>query len=293
MLFLYSLLILGVLCEQPFITKEYLAELQASVDWEVTSYEENVFRGWTESELHALLGVKLPEEVASLPVFESDVVPPMTLSWENDKCIHEVRNQGSCGSCWAFGVAGMLSDRCCMHSKDQGWLAPQELVSCDKKNYGCQGGWPVWALNYVVSAKGLVPEACFKYQARNMPCPTKCGDGKDWKASHVCTCNGLKTCLGTANMKQCLASGPIVVTFEVCNDFFSYRSGIYKCHCSQPAGLHAVTAIGFGSDPECHWIVRNSWGASWGDKGYFKMACESCGMNGKYPDGNAMCEKVL
>ena len=92
-------------------------------------------------------------------------------------------------------------------------------------------------------------------------------------------------------MKKCLGSGPVVVTFEVCSSFFSYRSGIYKCDCAN-GGLHSVTATGYAETPECHWIVRNSWGSVWGDHGYFKIACKTCGMEGKYPNGNAICENV-
>lgn len=293
----FCLLILGISYaaseDAPAITKEYLENLKKRVSWEVVSYEDFVFKGWTEAELRNLLGVKIPEDdLVPLPEYTSDEPLPAGIDWRDSECIHNVRNQGSCGSCWTFGTTGMLSDRCCLHSgKDQGWVAPQELLSCDIRNDGCNGGWPAWALEYVLDNNGLVPESCFKYVATEAKCTKTCEDGKNWKASHICNCKGLKQCLGVENMKQCLKTGPMAVTFECCSSFFAYRSGIYKCDC-ESGPLHAVTAIGYATEPECYWIVRNSWGAVWGDKGYFKMSCKSCGMEGKYVNGNAICEKV-
>jgi len=288
---IFILLISTILCEEMLITKAYTDYLKRHVDWEVVEYEDNIFKGWTMAEAKNFLGTVQPISDIPLPIFESDIVPPASLLWKGD-CIHQVRNQGNCGSCWTFGTAGMLSDRCCLHSADHGWLAPQELVSCDIRNDGCSGGWPTWALQYVIDNKGLVPETCYKYQGTNQKCPGKCDDGTDWTKAHVCNCQGLKQCLGVENLKKCLTTGPVAVTFEVCPSFFGYRNGIYKCDCVGGAGLHTVTATGYSDTPECHWVVRNSWGSVWGDNGYFKIACKSCGMDGKYPNGNAMCEKV-
>jgi len=292
---LIALLLIGcIFCDELLVTREYTEYLKQHVTWEVADYEENIFRGWTVADAKNFLGTVLPRnDDMVIPNYESDIVPPAQLIWKGANCIHDVRNQGNCGSCWTFGTTGMLSDRCCLHSKDHGWLAPQELVSCDIRNDGCQGGWPAWALQYIIDNKGMVPETCYKYQAQSRACPNKCDNGDDWVKAHVCNCFGLKQCLGVDTMKKCLTSGPVAVTFEVCSSFFSYRSGVYKCDCTNGGvGLHTVTAVGYADTPECHWVVRNSWGSVWGDKGYFKMACKSCGMDGKYPNGNAMCEKV-
>lgn len=286
-------LLVSAICCELLVTREYTEYLKKTVSWEVVDYEDNVFRGWTTEDAKNFLGAVPQMSGMNLPYFEPTTPAPAALSWVGASCIHDVRNQGNCGSCWAFGLAGMLADRCCLSGSDKGWLAPQELVSCDKKSSGCSGGWPEVALQYVVEKHGLVPEACYPYKGINAVCPTKCADGSDWTKAHVCDCKGAKRCRGVEAMKGCLASGPIEVTFGVCNSFFSYRTGIYKCDCGGSyAGLHAVTAVGFGSDPECHWVVRNSWGASWGDKGYFKMACSSCGMDGTYEQGNVYCETV-
>ncbi len=287
-------LLMAVGCEeQMLVTKAYTDYVRRHVSWKVVDYEDNIFRGWTVAEAAQLLGtIQPPVADTPLPIFETAEPVPAAIDWRGN-CVHEVRNQNSCGSCWTFGTAGMLSDRCCLHVNDHGWLSPQELVSCDIRNDGCSGGWPAWALQYVLDNGGLVPEACFPYEGSNTNCPTKCTDGSDWRKAHICACHGLKQCLGVDGLKGCLKSGPVAVTFEICTSFFVYRSGIYKCDCTNGENrLHTVTAVGYSDTPECHWIVRNSWSDWWGEKGYFRMAYNSCGMNGKYPNGNAMCETV-
>jgi len=93
-------------------------------------------------------------------------------------------------------------------------------------------------------------------------------------------------------MISALQTGPVTVAFWVCNSFFHYRSGIYKCDCSaNGVGLHAVTAVGYdATGGSCKkFIVRNSWGTSWGNGGFFEIGCNECGIYGKYPEGNVFC----
>jgi len=291
---LIALAIVAVCAEEMLVTKEYTDYLKKHVDWEVMDYEDNVFRGWTMEEAKMFLGAVMPEDLSYIPSVTVKKNLPASLDWSKANCDHGVRNQANCGSCWAFATTGMLSDRCCLQGHDHGWLAPQELVSCDRQSQGCNGGWCTWALDYVKSVKGLVHEACFPYKAVNTPCPKTCADGKDWTSSHVCNCvGGYKTCGSVAELKSCLASGPVTVAFGVCRSFFNYKNGVYKCDCGgNYAGLHAVLAMGYSDTPVCNYHVRNSWGTSWGNQGYFDIACDQCGISGTYLKGNVMCEKV-
>jgi hypothetical protein len=285
-------LLVACIYAEMLVTKEYTDYLKRHVTWEVQDYEDNVFRGWTVEEAKMFLGATLPEEMENIPSVEVQANLPASLSWKGADCDHKPRNQGQCGSCWAFAVTGMLSDRCCLQGHDHGWLAPQELVSCDTHSQGCNGGWCTWALDYVMSVKGLVEEKCFPYAAKNGPCLKKCADGSDMK--RYCNCvGGYKICKTVAELKTCLTSGPVSVAFGVCRSFFNYHSGIYKCDCGgNYAGLHAVLAMGYSDTPAAHYTVRNSWGESWGMKGYFDIDPEQCGISGTYPNGNVMCEKV-
>ena len=275
------------------VTRDYTEYLKKHVSWEVVDYEDNVFRGWTVEEAKKLLGAKF-EDAPHYPLLAPMTNLPASVNWQGASCDHEVRNQGNCGSCWAFATTGMLTDRCCLHGKDHGWLAPQELVSCDTTSEGCNGGWCTWALDYVKTAKGLVHEACFPYKASDLPCPTKCADGKDWASSHVCDCvGGYKICSSVEAIKTGLQSGPVTLGFGVCRSFFNYKNGVYKCDCSGSyVGLHAVLGVGYSDTPVCNYNVKNSWGAAWGNKGFFQIQCDQCGMSGTYPNGNVMCEKV-
>ena len=293
-LFLLLLIPLS-LCEELLVSKQYTEYLKKRVSWEVADYDENVFKGWTVEEAGSLLGAVSPMLDTGIDVaqVEPDYALPSSIDWSGAGCDHGVKNQGKCGSCWAVATAGMLSDRCCLQGNDKGWLSAQELVSCDKKNNGCSGGWCTWALDYVRSVNGLVQEACLPYEAMDKPCSKQCIDGKPWEASHVCNCPAYKMCVGVESMKTCLKTGPITAAFGVCKSFFSYKSGVYRCDCQgNYVGLHAILIMGYSSSAGCSYRVRNSWGVSWGIQGYFDINCNECGISGTYANGNVMCEKV-
>ena len=160
----------------------------------------------------------------------------------------------------------MLSDRCCLAKIDEGWLSPQELVSCDRnKDQGCNGGWPLYALEYVKKEKGLVREACFPYKAKDLFCPRVCSDKSDWGEAHVCSCaSEPEECSDTECFKKALETGPVTAGFGVCRSFLHYKSGNYYCDCDKYIGLHAVLAIGWKEDGRyVVFKMKNSWGASW------------------------------
>lgn len=230
-------------------------------------------------DLQSFLGRK-PESFDS-DFGEAIAVPksmPSTMSW-NGSCLHEIHNQGRCGSCWAFSAASVVADRCCLRLKDQGWLSPQELVSCDKTNDACKGGWEYDALVYVAK-NGLVREACFPYKAVATTCPSKCVDGSDWASAHVCKCKTRVFCRGGKEMQACMQSGPITAGMDVYKDFVYYKGGVYHWdHKSAMAGGHAVRCYGYSDQPEFHWMCANSWGTNWGEKGFFRIGGGESGID--------------
>jgi hypothetical protein len=279
------------------VTKEYVDYLKRHVDWEVMEYEENPFRGYTIEEAKELLGLleypgmETQEVDTSVDVdAESEV-----LNWAEKapECSAKVRNQGGCGSCWAFATVGLLGDRCCINKDPKVFLelAPQELVGCVQ--YGCRGSWPTWALDYVAKVKGVVLEKCLPYKAVTGTCAKACSVSTE-KFEHFCPCKEKYTLVkGPEDMIKALKVGPISVAFWVCRSFMNYKNGIYKCECAAHGlGLHAVTMVGYEvADGKCvRFIVRNSWGAGWGNKGFFDIGCTECGIHGNYPNGNVFCE---
>jgi C1A family cysteine protease len=263
------------------VTQEYVDYLKRHVDWEVQDYENNVFRGWTIGEVKTILGLKdMNTYVEGLPDVEEAKALPSSINWAGSNCAHEVKNQGTCGACWAFAFANMLSDRCCLYSSDHGWLSVQELVSCSKEDYGCYGGGLSGSINYIKRAGGLVPDSCYPYMGANAECPNKCINGGDWRSSHVCKCVKAENCYRTHGIKSCLLSGPVPLGFQVCQSFISYKSGIYTCDCRKYIGGHATLALGYSDDPQCNYYVKNSWGTEWGSNGFYNMACETCELTG-------------
>ena len=184
----------------------------------------------------------------------------------------------------------MLSDRCCINLGDQGWLAPQELLSCDTANSGCDGGQANLALDYIVSANGLVKEDCFPYAASNLACPQECHDNSNWAAAHVCDCNAYTTLSGSAEIMSAIANGPVTLGFFFCRSFLSYKDGIYQCDCLPPGdAILTARAIGYATQPFLHYVMYNSWG----DHGTFKIRASHCGVSGSFPELNTACTSLV
>jgi len=186
-------------------------------------------------------------------------------------CIHPVRDQGHCGSCWAFGLSEALSDRFCIGGQDV-ILSPQYLVSCDKTDMACQGGYldRSWAF---ATNTGLCTDDCLPYASGGgyVPsCPAKCHDGtamKLYKAKNVRGVAGVSTM-----QDQMYNHGPIEGAFKVYQDFMSYKSGVYQHRTGSLLGGHAIKCFGWGvANGTPYWICQNSWNTGWGDHGYFKI----------------------
>jgi len=188
------------------------------------------------------------------------------------KCIHAIRNQARCGSCWAFAASEVLSDRYCIKGKDEGVLSPQYLVSCDFSDYGCQGGYLTnsWAF---LQNTGIPTDDCMPYTSGggdSGQCKTKCSDGsslKLYKASSYYQTGDVDN-----TMADIVANGPVESGFSVYQDFMSYKSGIYQHRSGGLLGGHAVKIVGWGLEGNLpYWIVANSWTTSWGENGFFRI----------------------
>lgn len=294
------LVISCVLSQKMIVTKAYTDYLIKHVTWDVVDYEDNIYRGWTTEEATSLLTPYLYEEDLSVQTVETSNNSdnfPSSLSWKNARCDHGVMPQGLCAGGWAIATAGMLSDRACLEKHEYGWLSPQELISCDTDNQGCDNGWPSAAIKYVKANRGLVPNVCYPYKGIGIICNKTCEDGKkDWKQEHVGTCGGnYISCLMVEGVKSCLRSGPVTATMGVCQSFYYYMSGVYHCDCGNNyMGLHSVLIMGYASTKnESYWDVRNSWDVTWGNKGYFQIEVKSCGIHGLFPKGNVACLHVI
>jgi len=192
-------------------------------------------------------------------------------------CIGAIRNQGSCGSCWAFATIESFEDRLCIAGKVSPLVerSPQYLLDCDTAESGCNGGNPNSAWSFLVKS-GAPSEACYPYQGVQKSCPSKCSNGSaltTTKAAAVVTYTSV-----AAVQADIQAKGPVETYFMVYEDFYYYTSGIYSPTTTTEVGYHAVKVIGYGIDAKVgnYWLVQNSWGTSWGESGYFMIKAGTC-----------------
>jgi len=199
--------------------------------------------------------------------------------WPSCTTIGNIRDQGSCGSCWAFAATESLADRFCIASSGAVNMnfAPQYLVDCDSNLYGCGGGYLDVAWDDLLTI-GTVSETCDPYQGQNAACPTACSNGKPltlYKPKNAYSEFVAWNYPSTAALMQAeiVAHGPIEVAFWVFSDFYYYSKGVYQLSPGSTfIGGHAVKIIGWGVDNGLdYWLVANSWGADWGESGFFKI----------------------
>lgn len=204
-------------------------------------------------------------------------------------CIHPVRDQGQCGSCWAISATEVLSDRYCIEKGIEVVLSTQWVVSCDRRNLGCSGGYLNRAWTFL-RREGSVADSCMSYvsgtSGDESSCPSACDDGTPLQ---LYTASQVKKYQGQRKMQLALMqAGPIQTSFAVHHDFLQYRSGIYTHVGGDFLGYHAVKVIGWGQeDGESYWIIANSWGINWGEMGYFRIAFGQVGIDRRGIAGRA------
>ncbi|XP_065139191.1 pro-cathepsin H isoform X2 [Paramisgurnus dabryanus] len=197
---------------------------------------------------------------------------PDMIDWRTKgNYVTDVKNQGPCGSCWTFSTTGCLESVTAIATGKLLQLAEQQLVDCADafNNHGCKGGLPSQAFEYIMYNKGLMTEEDYPYTAREGPCKFK----PQQAAAFVKDVVNI-TRYDEMGMVDALAKyNPVSFAYEVVGDFMHYKDGIYtstKCHNTTDMVNHAVLAVGYAQENGTpYWIVKNSWGTSWGINGYF------------------------
>jgi len=234
----------------------------------------NQFADITEAEWSATFkGAKKPDVVEMAPnlgMVEEHAEVAASIDWVSRGAVTPVKDQGQCGSCWSFGATGGTEGSYQIATGSLKSLAEQQIVDCDTTdgNQGCSGGWPYAAVSYL-SANGACSESSYPYTAREGTCKvSSCS-----KTLQAGTVSGYKNVAQTdSGFVSALNNGPVSVTINAEGYAFQlYSSGVMKTKCSGGTD-HAVLAVGYGTlDGVDYYRVKNSWGTSWGDAGYFNV----------------------
>ncbi|XP_036449126.1 cathepsin L1-like [Colossoma macropomum] len=204
---------------------------------------------------------------------EEGAAQSRNVDWRARGYVTRVKDQSHCGSCWAFSATGALEGQMFKKTKKLVRLSEQQLVDCSGSygNHGCQGGSMGKAFKYIKSSGGLETAYTYPYQAKEGQC--KFSNQRAWAK-----CSGYRKVPHTERaLRNAVATiGPISVAIDASRHSFQlYKSGVYdEPACSSTKMNHAVLLVGYGTTRrgKDYWLVKNSWGTGWGDKGYIKMS---------------------
>ncbi|XP_055805602.1 zingipain-2-like [Solanum dulcamara] len=195
---------------------------------------------------------------------------PFSMDWRKRGSVTEIKDQGVCACCWAFSAVAAIEGAYQIANNEQISLSEQQLLDCSTQNNGCNGGLMTHAYNFLLenNGEGITTETNYPYEETQSVCSTQ-------QSAALVTISDYEVVpQNESALLQAIANQPISVGLAASQEFQLYGSGIYDGSCNSKLN-HAVTLIGYGTSEEDgtkYWIVKNSWGSSWGEEGYMRIA---------------------
>ncbi|XP_018010933.1 cathepsin B [Hyalella azteca] len=253
-----------------------------------------------ESQFQGSSALQLPLKVSSGNFSDLPAEFDARLQWPDCPSLREIRDQGGCGSCWAFGAVETMTDRHCIAYKTQFHYSAEDLLSCCTDcGDGCDGGWPQIAFTFWLD-EGIVSGGNFESKSGCQPYVVPaCEHHVDGPRPN---CNDIdfntpqcvRSCIPEYNslyaddkhsaskvyrlfsedeiLNDLVEHGPLEASFDVYEDFLHYKSGVYHHVSGDLLGGHAVKVIGYGVENDIpYYLCSNSWNTDWGDNGFFKI----------------------
>ena len=248
----------------------------------------NHMSDWTEEEYRSMLGLVVPEDHEVDETAWEGTPNSTGFDWRTDSrhALTDVKDQGQCGSCWAFSATETLESAYILAGNDMVVLAPQELVDCSKgllSNHGCNGGMYYNAWKWEKDHFAM-KESDYPYTSGTTGKETTCAYDKSKGVVEVSGYKSIKA--NVDSIKAAVEQQPLSIAVMADNDAFRYyKDGVITADQCPGRIDHAIQAVGWGNDgTQDYFIVRNSWNTTWGDKGFAKLAADdkgdgTCGMN--------------
>jgi len=240
----------------------------------------NEFTDLTASEFSALYKGLLPRQNAYARSKNEYVAPQNvkiadSLNWVTKGAVTPVKDQGQCGSCWAFSTTGGVEAAVFLKSGTLTSVSEQQLVDCSKAegNQGCNGGLMDDGFEYIIKNGGIGSESSYKYTAKDGTCKSVPS------VSTISKFTDIKA-KDEAGLMTAIQTQPISIAVDAQIGWQTYGGGVLST-CTQKSLDHGVLLVGYGTDAgKDYWLVKNSWGQSWGESGFIRLKrnMDSCGL---------------